>query len=393
MIKAEVVADSLCPRGHRLTTFVVTFPRIILAELNTHRMLSKNSASSRAIPFKKMVESVRTNPFIPIAWQVDHSGMQGVEYVENKQYSDVMTAEWLLARDEAANRASNLNAGITSTRRGVYEGDLIPETKVTKQLSNRLLEAYMYHTVIISGTEWENFFALRCPQYTFNNEEEDFVFRSRKEAIKHYGENEPVEYETGDIAIKDLTDLQWLQLNTGAAEIHMMALAEAIWDARNESTPKKLEEGDWHIPYEDKIILPPTIPIDEGLTLKQRIAIIRVKISTAMCARVSYTVVGNEKEVTSETLLGIHDKVVNAKPLHASPLEHCAQVPTKDDYFAALRGEGFRGMDEEVSDERYQDRLLHESYFKKNDDRVGWFGNFRGFKQYRKMIPNENIPG
>ena len=44
-------------------------PRIILAEFNTHRLFSRNSASSRAIPFKKMVQSVLENPFIPIAWQ------------------------------------------------------------------------------------------------------------------------------------------------------------------------------------------------------------------------------------------------------------------------------------------------------------------------------------
>ena len=69
MIKAQVVADSLNPQGDRLTSLLVTFPRIILAEVNTHRMLSKNTRSSRAIPFNKMVEAVQNNPFIPIAWQ------------------------------------------------------------------------------------------------------------------------------------------------------------------------------------------------------------------------------------------------------------------------------------------------------------------------------------
>ena len=65
MIKAEIIADSLSPQGHRLTTFICVFPRIVLAEFNTHRMLSRNSASSRAIPFNKMLEMVKTNPFIP----------------------------------------------------------------------------------------------------------------------------------------------------------------------------------------------------------------------------------------------------------------------------------------------------------------------------------------
>lgn len=68
-ISAEVVADSLDSRGNRLTSLLITFPRIILAEINTHRMLSKNTSSSRAIPFNKMVESVQNDPFVPIAWQ------------------------------------------------------------------------------------------------------------------------------------------------------------------------------------------------------------------------------------------------------------------------------------------------------------------------------------
>ena len=80
MFKAEIIADSKNKIGNRITTFVVTFPRIILAEFNTHRMLSKNSASSRAIPFQKMLKSVKENPFIPLKWMKDHLGMQGNEF-------------------------------------------------------------------------------------------------------------------------------------------------------------------------------------------------------------------------------------------------------------------------------------------------------------------------
>ena len=68
-IKAEIVADSINQQGDRLTSLLITFPRILLSEVNTHRMLSKNTSSSRAIPFHKMVESVKNDPFIPIAWQ------------------------------------------------------------------------------------------------------------------------------------------------------------------------------------------------------------------------------------------------------------------------------------------------------------------------------------
>ena len=68
-ISATIVADSVNKQGDRLTSLLITFPRILLSEINTHRMLSKNTSSSRAIPFNKMVEAVQNNPFIPIAWQ------------------------------------------------------------------------------------------------------------------------------------------------------------------------------------------------------------------------------------------------------------------------------------------------------------------------------------
>ena len=68
-ISAKIVADSVSPQGDRLISVLCTFPRIILSEVTTHRMLSKNTSSSRAIPFNKMLEAVETNPFIPIAWQ------------------------------------------------------------------------------------------------------------------------------------------------------------------------------------------------------------------------------------------------------------------------------------------------------------------------------------
>ncbi len=80
MFSGKIIADSKGLYGERLTTMVVTYPRIIHAEMMTHRMLSKNSASSRAIPFEKMVSMVEDNPFVPIAWQKSHSGMQGNEY-------------------------------------------------------------------------------------------------------------------------------------------------------------------------------------------------------------------------------------------------------------------------------------------------------------------------
>ena len=106
MIKAKIIADSKNPQGDRITTMEVTFPRFILAEFNTHRMFSRNSASSRAIPFEKMVKMVEEDPFIPIKWMKDHKGMQGTEYFEK---GAALKSMWLKARDEATRHAEFLN--------------------------------------------------------------------------------------------------------------------------------------------------------------------------------------------------------------------------------------------------------------------------------------------
>ena len=295
-INAEIVADSVNVQGDRLTSVLVTMPRIILSEINTHRMLSKNTSSSRAIPFKKMVESVQNDPFIPIAWQKEHKGMQGTEYHVDRKHENAVY-EWLKARDYAVKQASMMN-----------------NDGITKQLCNRLLEPFMWTTMLITGPKsgWENFFNLRCPSYTFHTDEseKDFVFKSKKDAINHFGVDETVEYPSGEVLLKDLHNIQWLQVNTGQAEIHMMALAECIWDAYNESTPIQLEAGQWHIPFWKQI---PFISGTEGLqanTLKT------VKISVAMAARTSYTIVGEEKEIDYSKMIDLHDRLLAQDPPH-----------------------------------------------------------------------------
>jgi len=149
-ISAEVVADSINQQGDRLTSLLITFPRIILSELLTHRMLSKNTSSSRAIPFKKMVEAVEQNPFIPVAWQKHHSGMQGTEYLSHPL--EIKEAEQMWRR--------SLDYALT-TSKDVYRSG------VTKQLCNRILEPFMWTTMLITGSKegWDNFHFLRNSIY------------------------------------------------------------------------------------------------------------------------------------------------------------------------------------------------------------------------------------
>lgn len=355
MIKAEIVADSKNEFGQRITTFVVTFPRYILAELNTHRMFSRNSASSRAIPFEKMLKSVEENPFVPIAWQEDHKGMQGTVYLGERDV-EVCTSIWLQARNFAVQQAKALG-----------------DRKCTKQFVNRLLEPYMWHTVIITATEWENFFALRCPQYKMLNSYGEHIFRSRKDYLKNVGlPDEASNYD-------NFTEVDWLKKNAGMADIHMMTLAEAIWDAYNESKPVQLQSGEWHIPFGDKVEkqvlidliakkknLAPTFVTEHSKAYVPGL----VKIATARCARVSYTVVGEEgKPDNYENDFALHDRLASSG--HWSPFEHCAKAMTHGEFDNSFhKGNSGDGPD-----------------FYSN----GWSGNFRGFIQYRKTFSNENI--
>lgn len=325
MISAKILADSISERGDRITTYLLTFPRIILAEFNTHRAFSRNSASSRAIPFKKMVESVETTPFIPIAWQKDHKGMQGTEYLMHPLEIKEAQQMWKKSLDCALESAKD-----------VYRAG------VTKQLCNRLLEPFMWHTVICTATEWDNFFNLRCPEYVVNWYPKDRPealeptqgsFKSRKDAIaRTEGECD------------GWTEEDWRECNISQAEIHIQALAEAMWDAMNESTPKFLEIGQWHIPFGDTMDINDLhdygiVELDNYYDIDE----LKIAIATAKCARVSYTTVGEEgKEPNYENDIKLHDRLIDSN--HWSPLEHCARVMSEREYKLNKYSRNFEGF-------------------------------------------------
>lgn len=375
-IQAVIVADSIDPRGNRITSFLLTYPRFIHSELMTHRMFSRNSASSRAIPFEKMVKMVEEDPFIPIAWQKSHKGMQGNEYFTDSENIKGCVNEWLKARDYAVQQATVLNEDLG------YGG-------VTKQLCNRLLEPFMWHTTLVTATELNGFFELRCPKYEYYLEsygEEPEIkeyFHSKKDIILKYG-NAYVKdlYQTRPRReVKDFEDIHWRDCNHSQAEIHIQALAEAMWDARNESTPKQLEEGQWHLPFNDKLTnsqleelqyklstfpegmynigtdefpiygnkkthilvnnaIQTSVGIDPFINLK-------LKINVARAARLSYN--NHDGEIDYQKDIELHDRLLKSK--HASPMEHCAQC--------------------------------------QNNDK--WYANFKGWKSYRKFLEEDNL--
>lgn len=269
----EIIADSKNTHGQRITTAIVTFPRYLLAEVNTHRALTRSSASSRAIRFEKMVQSVQDKPFIPFKWQKDHPGMQGTEYFDPEQtisntseikVVDQLVKKWLRARDEAVKAAQVLNG----------EG-------VTKQICNRLLEPFMYHTALITATEYENFTALRAE---------------------------------------------------GMAEIHLQDVAFKFLEALNASTPKQLQPGEWHIPFGDQMpdsdmndLLKGIMDIrKDGFWGDKEIQELKVKIATVRCARISYKVPGVDQKIDYAADLALHDRLASSG--HWSAFEHCAKA-------------------------------------------------------------------
>ena len=140
-ISAKTVADTI-PLKHkiRLTTVQLKYPRFIHPELMTHRMFSRNASSSRAIPVKKGIQRVKEEPYVPIFFGQNQKGMQSKEEVDNKEEAERL---WLESADSACRFAESLGEN------------------VHKEIVNRVIEPYSYIHVLVTSTEWDNFFKLR----------------------------------------------------------------------------------------------------------------------------------------------------------------------------------------------------------------------------------------
>ena len=293
-IKAEIIAHSRnIETGDELITYRLTYPRIILAQLNTYKSVTKITASSRAQPFNKVVEVIENDPFLPMAYQRTHKGMQGTEYFTDEGEIRQRDLEWLTARDRAAEQAKKLN-----------------DLGVTKQICNRILEPWMWVTQLVTGTReaYEHLFNQRCPEYEVGG----VKGRSKKEM----GLN--------------LTDEEWLLSNKGHAEIHFMDLAEKMYDALRDSKPKELKPGELHIPYLDTPLMTPDL-LPEDV----------IKYSCGLTAHTSYTTIGDGTKMTIEKARGLFDHCLENS--HYSVFEMIGKAMSKDELDDPRR-RGFRGF-------------------------------------------------
>lgn len=346
-ISAKIIADSVNDiRGDRITSYILTYPRFIHAEVMTHRMFSRNAASSRAIPLAKMIKSVEDDPVIPIAFQNKHSGMQGTKYIEDEQGIKVATAAWLSGADSAVSCARAMDM-----------------CNITKQLCNRLLEPYLWYTCLVTATEYDNFFELRCPKYPCALTGE--IYWSRKDMMDALHEM----HKDGPGIEETESDLDWIMHSESGAEIHIQALAEAMWDARNDSTPKQLEPGEWHIPFKDQIdeykLLDAVCNSTQVFrsTENKEMELGKLKVGVARAARLSYMTFDGEISYAKD--IELHDMLWSRK--HMSPFEHVTRSMTRKEYTLFSKQQAYIKGSGGFADQ-------------------GWCNNFKGFIPYRYIL-------
>lgn len=232
------------------------------------------------------------DPAMPVFWGKNQAGMQAREEL---LAGDARAAknQWLAACDDAVARARKMC-----------------EIGAHKQIVNRLIEPWMHINVVVTATDYANFYALR----------------------RHPD-----------------------------AQPEIKALADAMWEAQQASTPVPLVPGQWHLPYFDvrkDVNLLPTRPDGDTAPWSEWFSALAVKVSVARCARVSY-LTHDGKQPSVEEDLELYERLVGSAPLHASPAEHQATPDTRE------------------IDHRWSAPWEH--------------GNLRGWRQYRKMLPNENV--
>lgn len=255
-IEAKVIEDSVA-NGKRITTIQLKYPRFIHAEFLTHRVFSRNASSSRAIPVQKMLKQVWSYPAIPVHWGRNQPGMQADEQLQGHRLKLAKMLWKLSGKAMCLFVWSMMKVGMH------------------KQIANRCLEPWQYIHVIVTATEWENFFELR-----------------------------------------DHKD----------AQPEIRVLAKCIKYAMEHSPAKVLKEGEWHLPY-----------VYEHERKTYNIKQLQM-FSAARCARVSYlTHDGKQPSVIADAQL--FNRLVGGVPMHSSPIEHQATpASTSDTHSGNFKG-------------------------------------------------------
>ena len=307
-ISAKIIADSI-HAGKRIITYELEYPRFIHAEFMTHRLFSRNAASSRAIPVARAIELIETNTARPIHWGKNQPGMSAKEEC---------TARYIVKGDDGKTLIDWGREKIWDMARDAAIGfaKIFDALGFHKQIVNRLLEPYSHIKVVCTATEYENFFYLR----------------------RHPD-----------------------------AQPEIQELAEQMWLARERSKSATLGVGDWHVPYYgdgywlDAI---DQVPLEDAIA-----------ISASCAAQVSY----RKTDDTLEKAKMIYARLVESKPVHASPFEHQA-TPMREAYFRE-DDQVLLYCNDDNGDDTDTRGITH---FDKRG--YAWSGNFKGWVQNRQLI-------
>ena len=229
-IRVRVVEDSVSEAGVRLVTLELRCHRYILAEINTHRMMSKSTASSRAIPLAKRIDAVMNDPALPVRWGANQKGMAAGVEMKNRKW---LSWGWRI-----------LGRVVAIVARLFWSG-------LHKQVASRPLEPWLFAETVLSSTEWDNFLSLRT--------------------------------QGANLDIEDVHERIEEALDSGRSGVQpeMLVLALLADEALKASEPVAVGTGGWHLPY---------VAAGERGTLAARDQVAR---SVARCARVSYEAHGD----------------------------------------------------------------------------------------------------
>lgn len=295
-VSGQIILDSVSPEDIRLSTIHVRYPRMVHSEVMTHRVFTRNGRSSRAVPVKTLLAEdiytphfMKNKPGMVASEEFDKCDLPRIEKIWNDlaQYTK------------------------EACRKLMEEG-------VHKQWANRPLEAFGYIDVLISSTDWANFYALR---------------------------------------------------DEGGAQPEIYSIAQVIKHLRNDSKPKLLKPGQWHLPYigvdDWEVIEEYLFSIGEtnpyGVATTDQLIDVARKISTARCARLSIRPFDGDGSLEKELLR--YEKLVVSRPVHASPAEHIATPDT------------------------YKTMGFHVNGWQNANEH----GNYYGWRQFRKIIPDNTI--
>lgn len=271
-ITAKIIADSISNEGKRLTTLQLRYPRFIHSEFLTHKKISRNASSSRAIPVTRMIEDLRRDPAMPVYWGSNKPGMQASEELSEIDI-ELCKGAWLQAMEDCIRHA-----------------EFMIEIGLHKQISNRLLEPWAHMNTLATATCWTNTFLLR------RHPDAQPEFKALADTIHEAMEaSEPMLLQPGQWHLPYITPED----------------KDVIWNSIGELSHKVFYEGK-----------------DFGLHIAKL-------VSVARCARVSY-LTHDMKASTIEQDLELAMRLIGSSPLHASPAEHQATPDTKElDYYGA----------------------------------------------------------